>query len=123
MASTLFIYIFVIKIKDMLNKISLILTGFFMLLLFSCGKSGFSGQVTFWTASNLNCGEITVVLDGDTIGTITAKQDSKPFCNKTGTATKTIANGTYNYTASDTCNVWTGTVTLSENACYTEKIN
>ncbi|MGB0885836.1 MAG: hypothetical protein ACPGVH_05515 [Chitinophagales bacterium] len=107
----------------MKNTISIILLGFALLFISSCGKNGLAGQVTFWTDSNLNCGEITVILDGDTIGKITEVYSEKPFCNKVGTASKTIANGTYNYTASDTCNVWSGTVTLSENACYTEKIN
>lgn len=77
-----------------------------------------NGQGMFWTASDLGCGTITVSVGGYT-GYITSYYSTgTPGCNAAGSATFSLAPGSYSYTASCTGgNTWSGVISITENGC------
>jgi hypothetical protein len=76
-----------------------------------------TGKVVFWS-SYMDCGNITVSINGE-LRTITSTYNSTPSCGAAGTATYTLAPGTYNYSYSAPCktNVYYGTVTVTSGGC------
>ncbi len=80
------------------------------------GGGSTTGQVTFWTASNLNCGNITVSCNGES-RIITNYSSTAPSCGTTGFATFQLPAGSHNYTASCNGQTWSGTVTATSGGC------
>ena len=89
----------------------------------SCTKP--NGTVTFWTNTADGVGFVTVTING-TNTNITSDYSSTPSCSANGTATFSLAEGTYNYTAAETTtgtngtmDTWSGSVTVTSNGCLT----
>ena len=80
------------------------------------GGGSTTGQGMFWIASDLGCGNITVVCNGISrvISTIYA---TSPPCGTSGTATFNLSPGTYSYTASCSGKNWSGTITITAGGC------
>ncbi len=92
-----------------------------VLLLASCKKEKF-GNVTFWQQTGSGYGITVVNLNGVT-SNITSEYDSAPSCGTSGCAVfNQLETGTYNYTASDGTNSWSGTVTVKEDGCTTMQL-
>jgi major membrane immunogen (membrane-anchored lipoprotein) len=80
------------------------------------GGGGSTGQGMFWIASDLGCGNITVVCNGIT-RTISTIYATSPPCGTSGTATFDLSPGTYAYTASCSGKNWSGTITITAGGC------
>lgn len=80
-----------------------------------------TGQVIFWTATDLGCGNITVTCNGSS-KIITGYNGSTPACGASYAATFTLAPGTYNFTASCSGVNWTGTVLITAGGCSTMQL-
>ena len=80
-----------------------------------------TGQGMFWIASDLGCGNITVVCNGIS-RTITGFYSSLPACGASGSATFSLSPGTYSYTASCTGKTWNGTITITVGGCSTVQL-
>jgi major membrane immunogen (membrane-anchored lipoprotein) len=80
------------------------------------GGGGSTGQGMFWIASDLGCGNITVVCNGIS-RTISSVYGSAPACGASGTATFNFSPGTYSYTASCSGKNWSGTITITAGGC------
>lgn len=75
------------------------------------------GKLSFWTGCS-TCGEITVAVQGNTVGTILQYFTSKPVCGQNGTITVTEAPGTYAYTAHNSAGLnWSSSATSSNGSC------
>ena len=70
----------------------------------------------FWIASDLGCGNITVVCNGIT-RTISTIYATSPPCGTSGTATFDLSPGTYAYTASCSGKNWSGNITITAGGC------
>ena len=85
------------------------------------GGSG-SGQLTFWVSSDFSCGPITVNVSNYS-GTITSYYyTGSPGCNASGCANFNLAPGSYSFNASCSSYTWQGTVTVTEDYCYTMEL-
>ncbi len=80
------------------------------------GGGGSTGQGMFWIASDLGCGNITVVCNGIS-RTISSVYGTSPACGASGTATFDLSPGTYAYTASCSGKNWSGTITITAGGC------
>lgn len=80
------------------------------------GGGSTTGQGMFWIASDLGCGNITVVCNGIT-RTISSFYGSAPSCGSSGCATFDLSPGTYSYTASCTSKTWNGSITITAGGC------
>ena len=81
----------------------------------SCEKEKLDGEVMFWY--NTWGTNATIYIDGES-GMITSYYpDYNPACGALGTATFTLQEGTYSYTASSSFNTWEGQVKVSPNGC------
>lgn len=82
----------------------------------SNGASGTTGNVMFWTAFDLGCGDIQVTIDGisESIGYY---YSSIPTCGASGCANFTLPVGVYNYTASCSSFTWSGSINCTKNGC------
>lgn len=82
----------------------------------SSGGGSTTGQGMFWVATDLGCGNITVVCNGisRTISTVYA---TSPPCGTSGTATFDLSPGTYSYSASCSGKTWSGTITITAGGC------
>lgn len=80
------------------------------------GGGGSTGQGMFWIASDLGCGNITVVCNGIS-RTISSIYATSPPCGTSGTATFDLSPGTYAYTASCSGKNWSGTITITAGGC------
>ncbi|HEY5368921.1 MAG TPA: hypothetical protein VIJ75_08010 [Hanamia sp.] len=85
----------------------------------SGGGGNTTGQVMFWTSSDLGGGNITVICNGLTSQITGYYSTGVPSCGASAAATFTLAPGTYNYSASCSSLTWSGTVTISANKCST----
>jgi hypothetical protein len=86
----------------------------------SSSSSGGSslGQVTFWTASDLGCGSITVTVSGYTSASIGSYYTSGiSDCGATGCATYNLSPGTYSYSAECSSYTWSDSFTITANGC------
>ena len=82
----------------------------------SSGGGTTTGQGMFWIASDLGCGNITVVCNGIS-RTISSVYGTTPSCGASGTATFDLSPGTYAYTASCSGKNWSGTITITPGGC------
>jgi hypothetical protein len=102
-----------------MKKILLITSVLTMILLSSCNKTKY-GNVTFWQQTGSGYGITVVNIDGVT-SNITSEYDSAPSCGTSGCAVfNQLETGTYNFTASDGTDTWSGTVTVTEDGCATK---
>jgi len=86
------------------------------------GGGGTSGDVAFWTQSDLGCGYINVSVGGQS-GTVTGYYSGgSPGCGASGAANFTLPAGTYNYSAGCGDYTWNGTVTVSAGGCSTMRL-
>lgn len=75
------------------------------------------GNVSFWVQTGTAANVVTVQLNGIS-GNITNSFSSAPSCGQAGCAVfNGVKVGTYNYTATDGTNNWTGNVTVTKNGC------
>ncbi|MEQ9304262.1 MAG: SH3 domain-containing protein [Marinoscillum sp.] len=81
------------------------------------------GNLTIWT----NCGtdgEIKVYLDGTYAGKVTQYfTDGSPDCGEEGTLSINKPAGTYKFEAKGNQYTWSGTLTITENRCFIQKLN
>jgi hypothetical protein len=88
-----------------------------LILLSSCNKTKY-GNVTFWQKTGSGYGVTVVNIDGVS-SNITSEYNSSPDCGTSGCAVfNNLETGTYNYTATDGTDYWSGTVTVTE-GCLT----
>jgi|GEM_PF-1798246 len=82
------------------------------------GGGSNSGKVTFWTQSDLGCGNISVKINGTT-RTITGYLSGGigNGCDVSGCANFTLSPGTYSFSAKCSAYTWNGTVNISANGC------
>jgi len=83
------------------------------------GGGSNSGKATFWTKSDLGCGNITVNINGTT-RTINSYYSNGigNGCDVSGCANFTLSPGSYSYSASSSGGMtWNGTVNISANGC------
>lgn len=94
---------------------------FFLIFIFSgCNKIKY-GDVTFWQMTGSGYGLTVVDIDGVT-SNITSEYGSRPDCGSAGCAVfNTLETGSYNYTASDGSDSWSGTVNIDE-GCLTLRL-
>ncbi len=86
------------------------------------GTGSTTGNVAFWTQSDLGCGPVSVSIAGQT-GTITGYyQSGSPGCGAQFNANFTLAPGNYSYTASCGSYNWEGSVTISAGQCSTMRL-
>jgi hypothetical protein len=77
-----------------------------------------TGMVTFWTASDLACGNITVTCNGVSRTISTYNSGGAPACGANGTATFQLNPGNYTYSAQCSGTTWSGSVTVTANGCF-----
>jgi hypothetical protein len=76
-----------------------------------------TGNVTFWQMTGSGYDATPVVLNGIT-STITGEEDAAPSCGAADCAVfNNVKVGTYNYSATDGTEVWSGSVTVKKNGC------
>lgn len=82
-----------------------------------------SGQIMFWSSSDLGCGAITVVLKGISKSYNGYYDSGAPDCGDANTATYTLAPGTYSFTASCTNYSWPATsITITDGICNSMRL-
>ena len=103
--------------KNILLSISVLA----IILLTSCNKTTKHGDVLFWQQTGSGFGITTVNFNGQT-SYITQEFGSAPPCGGiTGCANYIfVETGTYNFTATDGPNNWSGSVTVTEDGCSTQ---
>ncbi|MAP79681.1 MAG: hypothetical protein CL526_01205 [Aequorivita sp.] len=89
------------------------------------GGGSNKGDVKFWTNQDFGCGSISVELNG--IGTSTISRyypGSTPNCDPDGGGGNfnDVPAGTYTYTASCQGYQWNGSVTVTEDSCFTMQL-
>ena len=99
--------------------------GFDLVPVASCGTTTAtpsSGQGMFWTASDQNCGPITVTINGQS-KTITSYYSSvTPSCGANGCANFSLPAGTYSYKATCSSYQWSGSITITAGGCFKMKL-
>ncbi len=86
----------------------------------SCNKTKY-GNVVFWQLTGSGYGITVVSLDGVS-SNITSEYNSAPECGASGCAVfNNLEEGSYNYTASDGTDTWSGSVQITE-GCKTVKL-
>ncbi len=103
-----------------MKKTLLLLSILSVILLSSCRKTKY-GDVTFWqkTGSGFS---ITVVDLNGVSSNISSEYASAPACGASGSAVFShLETGSYNYTAGDGTNSWSGTVNVTE-GCTTMEL-
>jgi hypothetical protein len=89
-----------------------------MILLSSCNKTKY-GNATFWQQTGSGY-DITVVSVNGVTSNITSEYGSAPSCGSSGCAVfNQLETGTYDYTASDGTDSWSGKITIKEDGCTT----
>jgi hypothetical protein len=97
----------------MMKKFLLFSSVVALLALSSCNKTKY-GDVTFWQATGSGFGLTVVSLDGVS-SNISSEYGVAPSCGSSGCAVfNELETGTYNYSATDGLNTWSGTVTVTE---------
>ena len=79
------------------------------------------GMITFWCKSDLGVGNITVTLDGQTIGTISHFNSSGPQCGKED-VNFAASVGTHTFLCSAGSSRWSGTITIKEGECFSQEL-
>ena len=92
-------------------KLSIVL--FISILFSNCTKVKY-GDVTFWQQTGSGFGITVLEIDGIT-SDISSEYTFPPDCGSSGCAVfNNLYTGTYNFSATDETNNWTGTITVSE---------
>ena len=79
----------------------------------NCSKTEY-GNVIFWQQTGSGFGITVVEIDGVS-SNITSEYGSTPDCGAAGCALfNNLETGTYNFSATDGTNNWTGAITVSE---------
>ncbi len=89
------------------------------------GNGSNTGDLVFWTQSDLGCGPINVSLNGVGSTNITGFfSGGAPDCsnNSGGGNFNDLAPGTYSFTASCSTLNWNGTVTIQEGVCTQQEL-
>ena len=91
-------------------------------------NDNYDGYITFFTKTTGNgCGDITLSLNGTSIGPLTGTTATDPSCqadNDPGIITVGVSVGSHNYAASDGCNnIWTGTIIINKGECKTKEFS
>jgi hypothetical protein len=85
------------------------------------------GYITFYTKNAEGCGDIPLLLNGKSIGTLVGSTASDPACqapNGAGIITIGVNIGAHDYSASDNCNnIWTGTIIINKGDCKTKELS
>lgn len=88
------------------------------------GGGGSTGQLMVWTATDWQCGTISVSCGGYSGGVSQYYYSGTPSCGASGCATFTLAPGTYTVSASCSSRSWPGgTYTVTAGGCNTVKLN
>jgi len=104
-----------------MKKILLFTSILTIILLSSCNKTKY-GNATFWQQTGSGY-DITVVNINGVTSNITSEYASAPDCGTSGCAVfNQLETGTYNYTASDGVDTWSGTVKITEDGCATMQL-
>ena len=83
------------------------------------GTGSGTGEVMFWTRSDLGCGNITVTISGQSKTMTSYFTSGAPSCGTSGAATFELPEGTYSYSASCNNYHWgPSNVTVTENGCF-----
>ena len=82
---------------------------------------GNTGQVLFWTQSDLGCGNIQVSI-GNQMQTISSFYQSTPSCGAAGCATFTLSPGNYTFNASCNQHTWTDVVFITKGTCIRNRL-
>ena len=91
-----------------------------VLLTTACKKEK-TGNVTFWQETGSGYG-LTVVSLNDITSNITTEYTETPSCGASGCAVfNGLPTGTYNYSASDGTDSWSGNITITE-GCLTVEL-
>jgi hypothetical protein len=97
-----------------------LLTAALMVGFAACNKTKY-GDVVFWQQTGSGYGITVVSVDGVT-SNITSEYGAAPSCGSSGCAVfNGLDVGTYNYTASDGTDTWSGSVTVTE-GCTTFRL-
>jgi hypothetical protein len=86
------------------------------------GNQNTTGQVMFWTSSDLGCGNITVTINGTSKSITGFYSGGAPDCGAASAATFDLESGTYSFTVSCGSNSGNGTVTVTAGSCYKMEI-
>ncbi len=108
------------KVKDSANASKTIVNGKFSAKLDNPANPPVTnGQLTFWAKQSCTAGgNITVKLNNNQTGVITAFTTNEPACGASGTASFTLAPGVYNWKANcGTSDSTSGIVTVQSNQC------
>jgi hypothetical protein len=84
--------------------------------------SNHNGQLSFWAATNCNCGPITVSCGSYVQQMQEYYPNGVPACGSPGSANFNLPAGTYNYTASCPAASWSGSVTVTQGNCTMQQI-
>jgi hypothetical protein len=102
-------------------KRKLLVTSLLCLFITSSCKKTEYGNVTFWQRTGGEYDLTVVSIDGVT-SNITSEYPEAPSCGASGCAVfNQLKTGTYNYTASDGTDSWSGKVTVTE-GCKTVEL-
>jgi hypothetical protein len=84
-----------------------------------------TGQVLFWTRSDLGVGNESVYVNGSYAGQITGfYSGGAPSCGATRCVTVTLAPGTYSWNATASGGTtWSGSVTITAGGCFKEELS
>jgi len=81
-----------------------------------------TGNVIFWALTGSTSDVVTVVMNA-TSKAISVERDSAPQCGDAENASfSNVKVGSYNYTATDGVDTWTGTVKVKKNTCTSVEI-
>jgi major membrane immunogen (membrane-anchored lipoprotein) len=80
------------------------------------GGGSSTGQAVFYATGNFSGGPITVNVNGQS-NSFNSYFTAAPSCGASGAATFTLPVGTYNFTASNTNDNWSGTINVSSGGC------
>lgn len=86
------------------------------------GSNETTGNATFWLQNDLECGNITVELNGVSTTITSYYPTGNPGCNASGSANFELPGGTYNYSANCAGYTWNGTITITNGQCSTMKL-
>lgn len=79
------------------------------------------GDGTFWTQTDLGCGNITVIINGVS-RIISSYYASRPSCGSYGCANFNLPVGTYPFTASCNSYNWEGEIEITDGGCSTMRL-
>jgi hypothetical protein len=87
------------------------------------GNTVTTGNITFWTKTDIGCGIITVTLNNGQTGTISSYYSGGlSSCGADGSANFTLPAGNYSFTASCSKYKWSNTFTITAGSCSTRQL-